>query len=115
MEYSGTCDIVGDDDEKTILAARELVGFLPANCREMPPAGKTSDAPDRAVPELETLVPDDPGVSYDIHAVIAAIVDDGRVFEIKEGYAKNLDHLLLPLQRSGDRTGGIQPGGCPVP
>jgi acetyl-CoA carboxylase carboxyltransferase component len=90
MEYSGTCDMVKDDDEKTIRAARKLVGFLPSNCRERPPARESSDDPDRAVPELADLVPGEFDQAYDMHRVIEAIVDNGDIFEIKEGYAKNL-------------------------
>ena len=90
MEYSGTCDVVGDGDAETIAAARELVGFLPANCRERPPGREAADDPDRQVPELVALVPDDYDQTYDMHPVIAAIVDDGHIFEIKDAYARNL-------------------------
>ena len=38
MIYTGTCDLVGDNDAATIAQARELLGFLPANCFDKPPA-----------------------------------------------------------------------------
>ncbi len=43
MEYSGTCDIVGQNDRETIAKARTLLSFLPSNCRTQPPAGTPTD------------------------------------------------------------------------
>ncbi len=90
MEYSGTCDGVGDDDRETILKARELLGFLPANCREKPPVKRTDDDPKREVPQLLDIVPDEVNTGYDMHDVIRELVDDGTFFEIKDAYAKRL-------------------------
>ena len=41
MQLSGTCDVVGDDDEETILKCREMLRYLPSNYREMPPRWET--------------------------------------------------------------------------
>ena len=40
MEHSGTCDVVGENDEATIKKARALLAYLPLNWREKPPEGK---------------------------------------------------------------------------
>lgn len=90
MIYSGTCDVVGDTDEDTIGKARRLLGYLPNNCREKPPAKTPTDAPDRKVEELIRRVPDDYAKTYDMHAVIKLLVDDGEYFEIKDEYATPL-------------------------
>jgi len=90
MKYSGTCDVVGDNDRETIQKSRELLSFLPSNCREKPPCRKPSDDPNRRVDDIVGIVPDDYEQPYDMHDVIERIVDDGRYFEVKEDYAKNL-------------------------
>lgn len=90
MVYTGTCDVVGDNDQETIRSTRELLGYLPSNYRESPPILKTSDSPEREVPELARIVPDEYEKTYDMHDVIRAIVDKGHIFEIKKEYAKNL-------------------------
>jgi len=90
MMFSGTCDVVGDNDRETIKSARTLLGYLPSNWREKAPRRETSDDPGRMVGELADLVPDDFNVKYDMHDVIKLLVDDGRYFEIKKDYARNL-------------------------
>ncbi len=90
MIYSGTCDAIGENDQETIGKARTLLSYLPNNCREKPATTKPTDAPDRKVEKLIKLVPDDYKKTYDMHAVIKLLVDDGDYFEIKNEYAPNL-------------------------
>ena len=90
MQISGTCDVVGDDDAQTILKCREMLRYLPSNCRERPPDWERTDSADRGVEILERIVPDDFDRTYDMHDVIEALVDDAEYFEIKDEYAKNL-------------------------
>lgn len=90
MRLTGTCDVVGDDDQETILKCREMLRYLPSNYRQMPPQWEQTDIPDREVGELAQIVPDDFDEPYDMHDVIKILVDDGEYFEIKDEYAKNL-------------------------
>lgn len=90
MVYSGTCDLVGENDEATLRKTRELLSFLPANFREKPPLQTPTDDVQRDVGSLTEMVPDDFDQTYDMHAVIRELVDDGHIFEIKDEYAKNL-------------------------
>jgi acetyl-CoA carboxylase carboxyltransferase component len=90
MIYSGTCDVVGENDEETILKTRDLMGYLPSNWKERPPLRETTDSPHREVGELSTMVPDDNDTPYDMHHVIKALVDDGAYYEIKDEYAGQL-------------------------
>jgi len=90
MKYSGTCDVVGENDEKTIQKARELLSFLPSNFKEKPPYKEPSDDPNRLVDDIISIVPDDTAQKYDMHDVIKRLVDDGNYFEVKDEYAKNL-------------------------
>lgn len=90
MQLSGSCDLVGEDDEETILACRELLRYLPPNYREKPPEWERTDDPNREVEKLIDIVPDDFDKTYDMHDVIKELVDDGDFFEIKDEYAKQL-------------------------
>ena len=90
MQLSGSCDIVGDDDEQTIRKCRRLLDYLPQNFREAPPTVKSADDPRREVTELAEIVPDEFEQTYDMHRVIEQLVDSGEYFEIKDEYAKNL-------------------------
>jgi len=90
MKLSGSCDIVGNDDEETIKKCRELLRYLPQSFRERTPQWERTDNPDREVGELMDIVPDDFNEVYDMHNVIKQLVDDGEYFEIKDEYAKNL-------------------------
>jgi propionyl-CoA carboxylase beta chain len=90
MQLSGSCDVVGDDDEETIRECRRLLSYLPQNFRETPPALENSDDPQREVDNLVDIVPDEYDQTYDMHAVIEQLVDNGDYFEVKDEYAKNL-------------------------
>jgi len=90
MQFSGSCDVVGDDDEATIKECRRLLSYLPQNFRETPPGLENTDDPLREVGILADIVPDEYDQTYDMHAVIEQVVDNGDYFEIKDEYAKNL-------------------------
>ena len=90
MQYSGSCDIVGDDDEETVKKCRELLSYIPQNFRQKTPDWPKNDDPNREVGKLADLVPDNFNKTYDMHKVIEQLVDGGEYFELKDEYAKNL-------------------------
>jgi propionyl-CoA carboxylase beta chain len=90
MTFTGTCDLLGEDDRESILQCRELLRYLPQSCREKPLSTDPGDDPARAVEELQRIVPDAFEETYDMHEVIRLLVDRGEFFEIKDGYARNL-------------------------
>ena len=90
MEYSGTCDVVGQNDRDTIAKTRTLLSFLPSNCRTKPPYTEPTDDVYRDVSAIAQVVPDNYDQPYDMHAVIQLLVDDQNFFEIKPGYAAQL-------------------------
>jgi propionyl-CoA carboxylase beta chain len=90
MQLTGSCDVVGEDDEETIRKCRQLLCYLPQNFREKPPQWEKVDDPQRQVGDLVDLVPDEFDKTYDMRDVIKRLVDCGEYFEIKDEYAKNL-------------------------
>ncbi len=87
---SGVADIAFDNDIDALLAARDLVDFLPLNNREEVPERPTADAWDRIDDSLDTLVPDNANAPYDMHELIRKTVDEGDFFEIQPDHAANI-------------------------
>lgn len=87
---SGVSHFLSKDDTECLLKVRELLSYLPSSNQDEPPFIPPLDDPDRRCPELEEIVPIDPHKPYDVRKVIAAIVDEGRFFEVHELWAENL-------------------------
>ncbi|MEM7196398.1 MAG: acyl-CoA carboxylase subunit beta [Pseudomonadota bacterium] len=87
---SGVADLAFENDVDALQMTRRFFNFLPANNREGPPHRRTDDHIDRSEPSLDTLVPDNPNLPYDIKELIVSIVDEGDFFELSPGYAKNI-------------------------
>jgi acetyl-CoA carboxylase carboxyltransferase component len=71
---------------------------------EEPPRIKTNDDPWRLCPELDSIIPDDPKMSYDMRDVIHSVVDDGIFFEPHYYYAQN---VIIGFSHLNGRTIGI--------
>ena len=101
---SGQTHIVAEDDKDCLDKAKELLSFLPSNNKEKPPRIETNDAPERIIPELDTLLPEQPTQAYDMHRIIEKVVDDGHFFEIMKYYARN---IIIGFARFNGRPVGI--------
>jgi acetyl-CoA carboxylase carboxyltransferase component len=97
MEFTGTCDLVEDDDRESIEKCRDLLRYLPQSCRERPPKVEPSDRADREVAELTHLVPDAYEETYDMHEVIRHLADHGEYLEVKDRYARQLITCLCRM------------------
>ena len=87
---SGVAEGAFENDIEALVQVRRLIDFLPASNREDPPVREVFDAPDRAEPSLDTLVPPNPNKPYDIKELIAKVADEGDFFEIAPDYATNI-------------------------
>ncbi len=87
---SGVATFVAADEKSCLDEVRYLLGFLPSNNMEEPPRVDTGDPPDRKTPELAELIPASANQPYDMHKVIAAVVDDGDFVEYHARWAMNL-------------------------
>ncbi|GAB2862671.1 acyl-CoA carboxylase subunit beta [Actinocorallia aurea] len=101
---SGVASFVHDDEESCLEEVRYLLSLLPQNNRGLAPAGPLDDPADRGTEALLDLVPAASAQSYDMHAVIAEIVDDGEYLEVQEHWARN---LVCALARLGGRLVGL--------
>src|SRR5579885_2539510 len=101
---SGVGHFMSRDDNECVQMIRELLSFLPQNNREDPPRRATHDPIDRADPALDSIVPAESNLPYDIKDVIRAVIDDGYFFEVHEHYAKN---IVVGFARMNGRSVGI--------
>jgi propionyl-CoA carboxylase beta chain len=101
---SGVAHFLAHDDADCLCRIRELVSYIPRNNLDNAPAKASDDPIDRADPSLDTLVPTDPQVPYDITDLIQRVVDDGEFFEIHEHWAKN---IVIGFARMDGKSVGI--------
>jgi acetyl-CoA carboxylase carboxyltransferase component len=95
---SGCGDLEAASDEECIRAVKEYLGYITE------PNAETSDPADRRAEELYDIVPAEPNKVYDMRRVIASVVDGGKFFELKAGWARS---VLTALARMGGRTVGV--------
>ncbi|RMD85691.1 MAG: methylmalonyl-CoA carboxyltransferase [Candidatus Dadabacteria bacterium] len=101
---SGVAHFVAANDAECIAMIRTLLSYLPPNNMEDPPVVACDDPVDRATPELEGVVPDNPNQPYDMYKIIEATVDRGSFFEVHRFFARN---AIVGFARIGGRTVGI--------
>jgi len=95
--FSGAASIVVPDRDAATEAMAALLAYLPSHNDEEPPEWPTADPVDRPTPELRDVVPASPTGSYDVRAVIRAIVDDGELLELRSRWAPNLVTALAAI------------------
>ena len=103
-EISGCADLDVADDAACLAAVREYLSYFPLRCGEKPPRRPSPDPVDRRDEALLDAVPDNPRQAYDVHKVVAAIVDGGQTFELKPRWARN---IVTTLARIDGRSVGI--------
>ncbi len=87
---SGVADHYALDDEHALAIARSIVRNL-AWRKPEPPWEVTAAAPPSVNPdELYGVIPADPRHTYDVHEVIARLVDGSEFHEFKERYGETL-------------------------
>ncbi len=87
---SGVAHFMAEDETHALSLVRRLLSYLPANNVENPPGLPVDTAVAPADPaRLNTLIPDDPNVPYDMRVVLDGVVDRGSFFEVHAGWARN--------------------------
>jgi propionyl-CoA carboxylase beta chain len=89
---SGNAHYLGSDEEDAIEWVKTLVGHLPQNNLEDPPAyDEPADLePTETDLALDTLIPDSPNQPYDMHTAIEAVLDEGDFLEVQALFAPNI-------------------------
>jgi propionyl-CoA carboxylase beta chain len=101
---SGVAHFAARNDAECLAMIRELMSFVPSNNLEDAPRKASADPCDRADAALDSLVPADPMVPYDIKDVIQAVADERYFFEVQEHFAKN---MVIGFARLDGRAVGV--------
>jgi len=101
---SGCCDVLASNDEDALEQVREMLSYLPLNNDEKPPYVTPKDDSNGKAEELIRIIPEKSGTTFDMHEIISRIVDDGKLFEIKRDFAKN---MIVGFARLGGNSVGM--------
>jgi len=103
-ETSGVAHFLAQDDAECLSMVRELLSFVPSNNIDDPPRKACTDPVDRLDEKLDSIVPDQSTLPYEMKDVIRSVIDDGYFFEVQEHYAKN---IVVGFARLNGRPAGI--------
>ena len=101
---SGVTHFMCNTEEETLMSIRELLSFLPSNNMEDAPFTPCSDDIHRRVEALQTVIPEDPNMPYDIKDIIEPVLDNQYFFEVMPHFAKN---VVIGFGRLNGRSVGI--------
>ena len=101
---SGVAHFIGETEQNALTIVRLLLSYLPSNNVEEPPCITPTDDPLRTDPHLNSLVPLDPKVPYDMKEVITSVMDLGSFLEVQAGWAQN---AIIGLARLDGRPVGV--------
>jgi propionyl-CoA carboxylase beta chain len=87
---SSVADGAFENDVEALAEIRRLFDFLPLNNRDKAPTRPFFDDVHRVEDSLDTLVPDNPNLPYDMKELILKVADEGDFFEIQKDYAANI-------------------------
>ena len=101
---SSVADVAFEDDIDALMSVRDFFDFMPLNNREEVPERPTNDEWDRLESSLDTIIPANANMPYDMHEVIRKVLDEGDFFEVQPGHAAN---ILCGFGRVEGRTVGV--------
>jgi len=89
-EISGVAHYAADDDDACLAKLRDLVAMLPAPSAHGALAKSNPGAKGAVGSDLYELLPTDHRMSYDMHQILSAIVDDGKLDEFQSHLAREM-------------------------
>jgi len=101
---SSVADLAFDNDVLALREVRRLLKYLPASNRTAPPQIKVHDSSIRVEASLDSLIPSDAGVAYDIKELIIKLADEYDFFEIQSDFARN---IVIGFIRLGGSSIGV--------
>ena len=102
-KYSGSADLVADDEEHARQLVADLISYLPDSADEKPPK-EEGKAPAKSPEGIDSIVPQAPNKGYDMTDLIDRVVDENSYFELKPEYGKE---IITAFARIDGRPVGI--------
>jgi len=103
-EITGTAHLAADTEEEALLLTRKLLEYFPSNNIENPPYVPPEDDPLRMDEELNSIIPMDPTLPYQMHEVVERVIDKNTFIELHPNWARN---VIIGLARIGGHSVGI--------
>ena len=101
---SGVTHFMCNTEEELLMSIRELLSFLPQNNMDETKKQNCTDETNREDAVLDTIVPADPNVPYDMKDIIERVVDNGYFFEVMTNFAKN---IIIGFARMNGQSVGV--------
>ena len=102
---SSVADLAFDNDILALREVRKLLSYLPSSNLSKAPSKKVTDDPNRLEYSLDTLIPNNPNIAYDMQELIYKISDENEFFELQKDFAKNI--LIGFIRLDGDTIGVV--------
>ncbi len=100
---SGVTHVTAANDIACIHQIKQMLSYMPQNCEDKPiPVSYKIENETRN--GLETIVPENPNMPYDMRLVINGIIDVDSFFEIHKDYATN---IVVGFSRIAGKSTGI--------
>ncbi len=87
---SGVAHFACENEVETLLQVRKLMTFLPSSNIEKPARLETTDDDTRNCPRLDTIIPPQSNMAYDMKDVIREVIDEADFLEVHAEYAPNI-------------------------
>jgi acetyl-CoA carboxylase carboxyltransferase component len=90
-EVSAVAHYAADDDESCLVKLRDLIAMLPPpSASRLAVSGEAGSPPAVDAATLYDVLPSDHRMSYDMHDVLRALLDGGRLDEFQGGLAREM-------------------------
>ena len=87
---SGVAHFAEESDQAALDRVKELLSYLPQSAREKTPIADCTDDPERTDESLNSVVPTNSRLPYDIRKIIRSVLDNNDFLEVHKHFAKNM-------------------------
>lgn len=101
---TGVATMACPTEEDCFLQVKKLLALLPANNLETAPDYDCNDDLNRMAEGLNTIIPEDESITYDVRSILDELADDNAFFELSEAFAPN---MVTGFIRLNGRTVGV--------
>lgn len=103
-EKSGVNHFTATNDVECLKMVRDVFTYMPQNANELPPQLSQVEFNVNKLKSIQSIVPENPNVPYDIRKVIDCVIDDHTFREVHADFAKN---IVVGFARIDGRTIGV--------
>ena len=103
-EKSGVNHFIGGNDVECLKMVRDFVTYIPQNCQELAPHPPVFEFDKSNLEKIESIIPENATMPYDIRKVISSVFDTSSVREVHKVFATN---IVVGFARIEGRTIGV--------